>query len=549
MRSTAEALEGNRVKLTVEVDEEELQSAVDDTFRRLANEVRVPGFRPGKVPRRLLEVRLGAQTIRDEVIRQALPDYYAQAIVEADLDTIAAPEIDITSGEEAGPLAFDAVVEIRPKVSIAGYEGLVVTVPSFEAAEEDVDQRVDRLREQFAELNEVERAAADGDIVTLDLQGLRGDEPIEGLSSEDVTYEVGAGGIAEGADDALRGSSMGDVLAVDAEDLQGGPGQIRMLVKQVREKVLPAADDEWASDASEFDTIDELRADLRTRVTSLKRLEAQLVVRERAVDALAELVAEEPPATLVQHEVEHAANRLAQRLAGQGLSLEQYLAASGQPEEDLRAELERQAAAQVRADLALRALADAEDITASDEELVGEIERVAAQTGRSARDVAGRLAESGGLEQLRSDVRNSKAVAWLVEHVDIVDEQGNPVDRALVFESEDTSSDLEAGDDEPDGDDSDGRASAMTSQPTATPDRARRLERERVQLLGPHRRGAVAAGRAGLRPVLPPAQRAHHLHRDADRRHDRQPGLRPDALPRVRGPGEGHQHLHQLARR
>ena len=129
MRSTSEALEGNRVKLTVEVDEEELRKAVDETFRRLQKEVSVPGFRPGKVPRRLLEVRLGAQAIRAEVIRHALPDYYAQAVEEADLDTIAAPEIDITSGEEDGPLAFDAVVEVRPKVSIAGYEGLVVTVP------------------------------------------------------------------------------------------------------------------------------------------------------------------------------------------------------------------------------------------------------------------------------------------------------------------------------------------------------------------------------------------------------------------------------------
>jgi trigger factor len=446
MRSTSEALEGNRVKLTVEVDEEELQSAVDDTFRRLAQEIRVPGFRPGKVPRRLLEVRLGSQAIREEVIRQALPDYYAQAVEEAALDTIAAPEIDITAGEDAGALAFDAVVEVRPKVSIAGYEGLVVTLTALDTTDEEIDARVDRLREQFAELNDVERPATDGDLVTVDIQGIRDGEPAEDLSADDFNYEVGTGGIIEGADEKLRGTKAGDIVEVDAPDLQGGPGQLRLLVKQVREKVLPDADDAWASDASEFDTIDELRADLGTRVSTLKKLEAQLVLRERAVEALAELVSDELPATLVAHEVEHVGNRLVQRLASQGVALQQYLEASGQDESDLQAELERQAEGQVRADLALRALADTEEITATDEELVGEIERMAAQSGRKARDVASRLAESGGLEQLRSEVRNSKAVAWLVEHVDIVDEQGKPVDRALLFESEGSS-------DQPDGTD------------------------------------------------------------------------------------------------
>ena len=443
MRSNAEALEGNRVKLTVEVDEEELQSAVDDTFRRLASEVRVPGFRPGKVPRRLLEVRLGSQTIRDEVIRHALPDYYAQAVEEAALDTIAAPEIDITSGEEAGPLAFDAVVEVRPKVSIAGYEGLVVTIPSVEPTDEEVEDRVDRLREQFAELTEVERPAHDGDLVTLNIQGVRDGEPAEGLSADDYVYEVGTGGIIDGADEQLRGAKAGDMLDVEAPDLQGGAGKLRLLVKQVREKVLPEPTDDWASDASEFDTVDELRADLRGRLATLKKLEVRLLVRERAVESLAELVADELPETLVAYEVQRVRNSLERRLAGRGVNLADYLAASGQAEADLQAELEQQAAAQVRSDLALRALADAEVISASDEELVAEIERIAADSGRRAREIATQLAETGGLEQLRSDIKNAKAVTWLTEHVELVDEQGRSVDRAELL------ADIPAGEDSP----------------------------------------------------------------------------------------------------
>ncbi|MGA2804627.1 MAG: trigger factor [Acidimicrobiales bacterium] len=435
MRSTSEALEGNRVKLTVEVDEEELKGAVDETIRRLQKEVAVPGFRPGKVPRRLLEVRLGAQAIRAEVIRHALPDYYAQAVEEADIDTIAAPEIDITSGEDAGALAFDAVVEVRPKVSIAGYEGLVVTIPSLEPTEAEIAARLDRLREQFAQLSDVERAARDGDMVTVDVQGIRDGEVANGLSADDFVYEVGTGGISEGADQELRGKKAGDIVEIDAPHLQGGAGKLRLLVKQVREKVLPEANDEWASDASEFDTLEELRSHLATGLTSLKKLEARLILRERVVDALAELVAEEMPATLVAAEAERARDALAHRLAERGLTIDQYLEASGQERNELDAEFERQAVSQVRADLALRALADAEGIVIDDQELAAQVERLASQTNQDARSLAARLARTGGLEQLRSDVRNEKAVAWLVNSVDIVDEQGAPMDRTLLLEA------------------------------------------------------------------------------------------------------------------
>jgi trigger factor len=435
MRSTSEALEGNRVKLTVEVDEEELRTAVDETFRRLQKEVNVPGFRPGKVPRRLLEVRLGAQAIRAEVIRHALPDYYAQAVEEASLDTITAPEIDITSGEDAGTLAFDAVVEVRPKVSIAGYQGLVVTVPPLEPTDEEIDARIDRLREQFAELSDVERPARDGDLVTVDVQGIRDGEVAEGLSADDFVYEVGTGGIVEGADNELRGKKAGDIVEIDAPHLQGGAGKLRLLVKQVREKVLPEANDEWASDASEFDTLEELRSDVAVRLRSLKRLEARLIIRERAVDALAELVVDDMPATLVAAAVEQAREALVRRLADRGVTVEEYLEASGQDVTELDAELERQAVSQVRIDLALRALAEAEGITVGDEDLVAEIERMASQTGQSARELARRLAGSSGLEQLRSEVRNEKAVTWLTDFVELVDEQGAPMDRTMLVET------------------------------------------------------------------------------------------------------------------
>jgi trigger factor len=416
MRSNAEILEGNKVKLTVEVDEDELKTAVDDTFRRLQREVSVPGFRPGKVPRRLLEARMGGKAIREEVIRQALPDYYAQAVEEAALDTIAAPEIDITSGQEDGPLAFDAVVEIRPKVSVAGRDGLVVTVPSPEVSDEELDAQIDRMREQFAE------------------QATRDGEPVEDLATADFVYEVGTGMLAEGADEQLRGAKAGDILDIDASEAPGGGATLKILVKQVREKVLPDADDAWASDASEFDTIAELRADMAKRVTGLRTLQARLALREGAITALASLVQEEMPDTLVGEATQRQLATFVRRLEARKVSLDQYMEATDLDADGLIAQMRAMANEEVRADLALRALADSEGLEVTDAELAAEISRVAAEANRSESEVARQVAEGGGLERLRSDIRNSKAVEWLLDHVEVVDEQGNPMDRALLLE-------------------------------------------------------------------------------------------------------------------
>ena len=303
MRTSVEPLEKNRFKLTVEVDDEEVARAEAETLKRLAREARIPGFRPGRVPRQLLEARLGAKTIREEALRDVLPRLYGEAVKESALDVIAAPKIDITSGDESGPVAFDAVVEVRPEVSIPGYDGLVVTVPNPAVTEADIDTQVDRLREQFASLTEVGRPATDGDLVTLDVHGTRDGKPAEGLVADDLVYQVGTGGIAKGVDERLAGAKVGDIFEMDAEDAPGGPAHLRLLVKQVREKVLPVPDDEFASDASEFESLAELRADLATRLSVAKRSQANALLRNRALDALSELVTDEMPAALVAREI------------------------------------------------------------------------------------------------------------------------------------------------------------------------------------------------------------------------------------------------------
>ncbi len=433
MRTSTLPLEGNQVRLTVEVDEEEVRQAEDDTLRRLARDARVPGFRPGKVPRRLLEARLGPKGVREEVLRDLLPRSYADAVEEAELDVIAAPELDITAGQEGGPVVFDAVVEVRPRISVAGYEGLVVTLPPLDPTPEEVDAQVDRLREQFAELREVERPAADGDFVTLDVHGSRDGVPAEGLTADDLVYEVGTGGIAAGVDERLRGAAVGDTLELDADDAPGGPARLEITVRQVREKLLPAADDAFASDASEFDTIEELRADLAGRVGELRRKQVGVELRERAVEALVGLVADEPPAVLVQDEGEHLMQDFALRLARQRVTVEDYLAATGRSGDELAAELEEQAKKQVRADLALRAVAEAEGIEVEESELDDEIARLAALQKQPPGRVRATLEQGGRMAGLRSQLRTAKALAWLVEHVGVVDDEGKPMDRSALL--------------------------------------------------------------------------------------------------------------------
>ncbi|HXQ75246.1 MAG TPA: trigger factor [Acidimicrobiales bacterium] len=432
MRATAAPVEGNRVRLSVELDESEVDDALNSTVRRLSRDVRVPGFRPGRVPRPVLEARLGgAEALRQQAISDALPDLYARAVVDTEVDPIAAPEIDITSGEEGGPLTFDALVEVRPTVSVAGYGGLVVTVPAVGVTDEDVDAQVDRVREQSGELEVVGRPARDGDYVTIDLHGTRsgGDD----LDVEDYLYEVGSGSDIPGLDDQLRGSAVGDILQFSAP-VPGPEGteiptSFRVLVKEIKEKVLPEPTDAWAAEASEFDTVAGLRDDLATKLRQIKIMQVQMALRSRALDALIELVQDDPPEALVDAEVRERLHDLGHRLEQRHISLEQFLQASGRDRDSLLAELQAEAARAVRADLALRALADAENIEVSDEDLDAAVAEMAEQAGTTGADLRRRLDRAGRLPAVRSDKRKAMALEWLIDHVALVDEEGKPVDR------------------------------------------------------------------------------------------------------------------------
>jgi trigger factor len=431
MKTVVEPLEGNKVKLSVEIDEHEFEKALDAAFRKIAREVRIPGFRPGKAPRRVLEARLGKDVARQEALKDALPDYYSRALRDEDVDAIAAPEIDITSGEEDGPVAFDAVVEIRPHLQLAGYNGLRVEIPSPEVAEEDITSQIDRLRNNFGELTTIARPAKDGDFLTVDLKGTRHGEPVAGMSTDDLSYELGSGTVLPELDTELQGARAGDIFKFTAE-LPDGPVTFQVLVKEVKEKVLPGVTDEWASEASEFDTVEELRQDLVDRIGGVKRMQAGMALRNQVVEAVVELVTEDAPEPLVEAELERRAHDLAHRLEAQGATIAQYLEATGQTEEQLVEELRQGATTAVKADLALRAVADAEEIEVSDDEVQVEVERMAERLGQKPAQLQRQLERAEQMPAVRSDIRKGKALEWLADHVEIVDSGGRSIDRALL---------------------------------------------------------------------------------------------------------------------
>ncbi len=432
MRATAQSLEDNKVKLSVEVDEAEFEGAVNEAVRKMAREVRVPGFRPGKVPRRLLEARLGTGVLRQEAFRESLPDFYARALEDADVDAIAAPEIEITAGQESGPVVFDAVVPVRPVVTIPGHQGLQVTVAPFAVTDEDVDHQVDRLRDQFGELTTVSRPARDGDHLTIDIKGYRHDQTIEPLTTDDLLYEVGSGSIVPELDEQLRGAKAGDIFRFNTT-VDDGDVSFQVLVKEIKEKILPEVTDEWASDASEFETVQELRDDTRNRLGELKRMQAQMALREQAVQALSELVDEDMPEVLIEQEMERRLHDLSHRLEAQGAGVAQYLEATGMDQDQLVAELRQASEQAVRADLALRALADAESIEVDDDDVDREIANLSERLEQQPDQVRRQLERAERMPELRSDIRKGKAFSWLVDHVELVDEEGKSIDRAVLF--------------------------------------------------------------------------------------------------------------------
>jgi trigger factor len=434
--TSVETLEGNKVRLHVAIPAADFETAIDAAFRKLAREVKMPGFRPGKAPRRLLEARMGTEVARDQALRDSLGDYYAEAIRAEDIDVIAPPEIDITAGEQEGDVEFDAVVEVRPQVTVSGHDSLQVEVPSPSVPDDAIDRQVDMLRDRFADLEDSPAPLTDGDYAEVDIKGSIHDESIEGLTATDYLYEIGSGIVVPKLDEELRGKRPGDIIKFNDVlperfgERAGDEVTFQVLVKDAKRKVLPDLTDEWVGEVSEFDTVDALRADVRTRLEAFARVQAQLAVRDQVLNAASELVGDDVPETLVDQEMERRLHDLAHRLEEQmpGVNIPQYLAATGQDQQEFLDSLRVGATSAVRADLALRAVVAQEAIDVSDEEVDAEIDRIAEEIGEKPAKVRKDLEQKGVVQAVRSDLERSKALTFLIEHATVVDEDGNAVD-------------------------------------------------------------------------------------------------------------------------
>jgi len=433
MRATSEELEDNKVKIAVEVDEAEVETAVATAVRTLARQVRIPGFRPGKAPRPVVEARIGGpRALRDEALRELLPDLYARAISQTEVEPISPPELNVTKGEEEGPVEFDAVVEVRPRVYVTGHGSLRVTIPSPLPTDDEVQQLLDRLRETDAELREVGRPIVTGDYVTMDVRG-RDDEGHEIASVDDYVYVVGAGTIVDVADDQLVGMRPGETLEVAGTAPGGSQMSFTLVLKDVRERVLPELTDEWVEENSEHATVQALRDATIERIRTAKLDQARRAKRDAVFGELAGQVADaEVPESLLDAETRERFGELQESLSRSGVTVESFLDMTRQTPDGLLEALRLDALHAVKVDLALRSVVAQEDLATTDDELDAELERLSAGSTRSPAKLRDELTEAGRLPALRAEAAKRKAADWVLERVTYVDETGAEIDKALL---------------------------------------------------------------------------------------------------------------------
>jgi trigger factor len=434
MHATSTTLENNHVKLVVEVDEPEMADAIDAAALKLSQQVSIKGFRKGKVPKNVLMAHLGGPSaLRNEAIRDSIPDFYAHAVADTLIDPIAQPDINITAGEEEGVLVFEVDVEVRPEVTLSGHGDLRVTIPSPIVTDDEVNAQVDRFRETDAVLNEVERPIVTGDLVSMDVHVEQVAGDADPLDMSDFMYTVGSGSITEGVDELILGMKAGEELKVNGNMGQGAVATYQLSLKKVQERELPELSDEWVQENTEWQSVEEMRDTISAQMRRMRVAEAQRTQRDSVLVALSDLVsADVVPDSLVQDETNERLHDLGHRLEQQKLNLETFLQVTNQSSDQLLETLRADAVRAVRIDLALRALVKAENLEPSDDEVEEELASTAAAMKVPVERLRTNLRDTGRVVNFRAEVAKMKASRWLNEHVTYVDPEGVTIDPALL---------------------------------------------------------------------------------------------------------------------
>jgi trigger factor len=444
VKSTVETLSPTRVRLAIEVPFVELEPSLKKAYREIASQVNVPGFRQGKIPAAVIDQRFGRGTVLNEAVQDAIPANIVAAVREHDVKSLGRPAVEITEFADGEPLRFTAEIDVRPEITLPDLSSISVEVDQAEVGDDDIDEQLGGLRDRFATLKTVERPAQVGDYVQIDLAATVDGEEVPGGTASNISHEVGSQQLLPGLDEVLGGMSAADSTTF-ATDLVGGDfagkeAQVAVTVKTVKEKQLPPLDDDFAQLASEFDTLDELRGDLRERLARVKRVEQLYSARDKALAELVKATDVPAPEGVVQEEVESRKQAMTDELERMGASLPEYLEAEGKTEEQVDAELAEAATDGVKIQLVLDTLAEQEKVEVSDDEFGHEIVHRAQRIQMAPQAYYDQLVQSGMAAAVFGDVRRGKALALVLERVKITDSTGIPVSldelRAATGDSE-----------------------------------------------------------------------------------------------------------------
>ncbi|MEO7804593.1 MAG: trigger factor [Actinomycetota bacterium] len=422
MKTELEQQSPTRCKLTIEVQPDEFAPHYESTFKRLAQQVKVPGFRKGKVPRAVLESRIGREAIDEEFLQDAMATFYQEAIQKESLRAITHPDLTVEQFDQTSGLTFTAAFDILPEVKLPELAAISAVRPPTEATDEEVLAQIDRLRDRVATLEAVGRNATKGDFVTMSLHGSQHDVPLEDLGADDLLYEVGSSSFVPQLDVELEGKRAGDILRFNSVLPDEREVTFKGIVKEVQVKRLPELDDELAKTCSEFDTLEELKGDLSLRIGQVKSVEADMAVRSQILDQVVDLAGLDLPESMLAAETQFRLTRLITEVESSGATIEQYLEASKISQDELVERFRESSAKQVAADLILDKVAEQENLQLTKQDLDDELEGLARRTGEKPEDILRQLGKSGRVNALAGDILRRKALDFLVEHADITDE-------------------------------------------------------------------------------------------------------------------------------
>jgi trigger factor len=450
VKSTVEQLSPTRVRINVEVPFEELKPDFDKAYKALAQQIRLPGFRPGKAPAKLLEARVGRGAVLEQVVNDALPGRYQEAVVSGEIKVIGQPEIEITKIEDGEELAFTAEVDIRPEITLPDFATLSVEVDPIAISDEDVDAQLLSLRQRFGTLVGVDRAVEEGDFVSIDLSATVDGEDVPEASTTGLSHEVGSGQLIEGLDEAIVGLKAGESKEFTTKLVAGEHADkesvVTVKVDTVKKRELPEADDEFAQMASEFDTLEELNADLRERVERVKKVEQAGQIRDKVLETLLETVEVPLPEAVVKAEVDAAVHDAIHGLDHDEAKLAELLEAQGSSREEFDKDAKEAAEKSVKTQLLLDAIAEDAGTSVGQQELTERILFQAQQYGMSPDQFIQQIQQAGQLGAVFADVRRGKALAGVVEQFTVTDTSGATVDTKELFGSPDEADEAEGSD-------------------------------------------------------------------------------------------------------